>query len=105
MTSIPATAKKPADRKPKAGEPEPDQFSFEHDGTTHTFAPTLGVLTPGFVRRHRDNEADAVYTLIEALADPDALDALDTMSFKDNAAVMVAFRSHIDAVMGVALGN
>ena len=85
--------------------PAAEAFSFDHDGTTYTFRPTLEVLTPGFIRRNRHNDADAAFTLLESLADEEALEVIDNMTFKENAALMVEFQKHIEAVMGEALGN
>lgn len=99
--------KEPQDHKSKAGSDDvAESFSFDADGVTYTLAPTKSVLNPGFVRRFRHaEEGDIFYTLIEKLADEDALEAFDTMSFADNAEVIKAFGKHVEAVMGADLGK
>lgn len=104
MPEIPDGAKTPTDRKAKKGA-VPEAFSFEHDGTSYTFKPTLDALTPGFIRRNRNNEAEFQYGLVEALADDAALAALDGMSFKENARVMAEFAEHASDVLRVSLGE
>lgn len=104
MPDVPAGAKVPADRKRKS-EPVEDAFSFEHDGETYTFKPTLDHLTPGFVRRNRDNEVEFYYALLEMLAGDDALAVLDDMTFKENSTIMRQFGDHADAVLKVSLGE
>lgn len=104
MPKIPENAKKPADHKVKPGPPD-ESFSFEYEGQTYTFAPTLGHLTPGFVRRNRSNEAEFQYGLIELLADEETLTVLDGMSLKQNLAVMRDFGRYVDQVIEVSLGE
>lgn len=104
MPDIPEGAKRPTDRKTKKQD-VPEAFSFEHDGETYTFKPTLEALTPGFIRRNRNNDAEFQYGLVEALADDDALAALDSMTFKDNARIMAEFAEHAGETLRVSLGE
>lgn len=108
MSTIPDDAKRPQDRKAKMkAEPDPGQecFEFEAGGRTYRFAPTVDVLTPGFIRRNRGSQVEFQYALIEGLAGEDALAALDSMSLRENADVMRAFDEHVAEVMKVSLGE
>lgn len=102
MPKIPDGAKMPSDHKSKDEEPE-ECFSFEHEGETYTFAPTLDHLTPGFIRKNRSNEAEFQYGLIEQLADDETLKVLDSMTLRENANMMRDFGKYVERVMKVSL--
>lgn len=98
-----AAPKKPQDRKPKKVEPRPDEpFEFEHDGETFTLSAPSDVLTVGWARknRHRTLE-DQLFTLIEAIADKDALAAIDDMRKAEFEEFQRAFYAH----SGISLGE
>lgn len=111
MTTTPANVKQPQDRKPKAVKAEADDlrdavFTFEHDGKPYRFTrPTAPLLTPGFVRRNRKNEAEALFSLMEELTDQDTLDVIDNMSWEDNAKFLQELSAHVQDVMQVSLGE
>lgn len=95
MSAIPANAKKPSDRKPKADD-ETLAFTFEHDGQSFTFKPTYDVLSPGFLRANRRrDEIDAFFTMVEALADEDTLEVIDHMDRDSFKALMEGFYDHL----------
>lgn len=82
-------------------------FTFEApDGSQRTLSPTIGTLTPGLVRRHREmDQASFNVMLFELLADDAALDAFDTMSWAQNKAMMLAFEEHIQEALTLAVGE
>lgn len=96
------TPRQPQDRKPKASEAEvSDCFSFEHDGETYTFKPTLESITPGFLRKHRNGtDLDVFFTIIELIADDKALAVLDNLSHKEFDQVSTDFFKHLGAQRG-----
>lgn len=57
-------------------------FSFKHDGKTHTFERDLAkVKTFGWQRKHRHlSEEDTVLAIFEEFAGDDALEVLDEMA-------------------------
>src|SRR5690554_32376 len=74
------TAKKPQDRKKPAAE---DAFEFEHDGKTYTL-PKFGTWSAGLVRRVRKlPDVDATFTILEEVADPETLAAIDAMGLDE----------------------
>lgn len=107
MPKIPDEAKKPADRKPKAEKVDPSKpFRFEAHGETYEISGAIDALTPGWLRRHRDDEPlSANLSLLEELCDEDTLTALDTMSLRDNAKVLAAFDDYVTEVVGAELGE
>ena len=96
MPTPPKGAKQPTDRQAKATG-NTDCFTFTHDGAEYTLKPTYDVLTPGFLRknRHRD-DMDAFFTMLEELADPDALDAIDHMSRAEFHQLQQDFYEHLE---------
>lgn len=73
------TAKKPQDRKKPAAE---DVFTFEHDGEAYSL-PKFGSWSAGLVRRvRRLRDVDATFTILEEVADPETLAAIDSMSLE-----------------------
>lgn len=104
MPKIPEGARVPDDHKSKRDEPL--CFSFiGPDGSEHVLAPTETVLTPKFVRLHRRDMGDMLYTLIEELADEEALEAFDGLSFEAQGKVLKNFDRHSGVVMGTDLGK
>lgn len=81
-----AAPKQPQDHKLKAAEAEAAKKPFPFtgkDGETYElpfFSTSDAGLTSGFVRRNRKNEAELIYTVVEALASDEALAALDEFS-------------------------
>ena len=89
-TTIPKTAKKPADRKPKqviadlkADATEPEPFTFEHDGQTYTLPPASEAmleLDGGDLMDALESDDGEVKLGIQLLrlskVEPDALKAL-----------------------------
>lgn len=108
MTEVPATAKKPQDRKPKAEDAPTDVFEFTHDDVTFTSKPFLDVLTPGFLRRNRQRETmDFYFTMLEALyADqPAAVAAFDAMSWPEFNALSEQLETQMREKVGANLGE
>ena len=107
MPKIPDEAKKPADRKPKAEKVDPSKpFRFEAHGETYEISGVLDTVTPGWLRRHRDDDPlSNALALVEALCDEDTLNALDTMSLIDHARTMAAFDDYVSEVVGAELGE
>ncbi len=107
MPTVPEGAKKPTDRKKKDEGVEFDPvFSFDHDGTEYTFdARTDSVLTPGFIRRNRNNQNEFTFGLMESLASDETLDVIDNMSHAEFQALGVRFGEHVEVVIGGSPGN
>jgi hypothetical protein len=103
--------KQPEDHKPKADknstEPDVDEyFSFEFDERTYVMPnKTLDVITPGFVRTHRHDEADFVFSAIERLTGDsekgkEILAVIDQLPIADWRAFQKSFQEHIGANLG-----
>ncbi len=80
-----AAPKQPQDHLAKAtAETEKEPFFFTGDDGKEYELPTFNVgdagLSAGFIRKNRKNDAELVYTILEALAPEDSLDALDAMT-------------------------
>lgn len=81
-----AAPKQPQDHKLKAAEADAlkEPFHFEGlDGKTYElpyFDPADAGLSFGFIRKNRDNQAEVMYTLVEAMAGEEAIAALDEMT-------------------------
>lgn len=113
MTQVPVNARQPQDRKPKAAanaagaaELAEAVFTFEHEGKSYRFTgPTAALLTPGFVRRNRKNEAEAMFSIMEELTDQPTLAVIDNMTWEQNAAFLQALSAHVQDVMQVSLGE
>jgi hypothetical protein len=107
-----ATPKTPQDHLPKASEngtePEVDEF-FEFttdDGTTHRMVkPTLDVITPGYVRRNRNNQEELVWGAIEKLGGEDLLAWIDSLSGRDGMAQWKRFQNEFMEHIGASLGE
>lgn len=106
MAEIPEGAKKPADRKKKDA-PLADAFTFtDDDGNEYTLAETAAKITPGFIRKHRSSEPQEVlFDALELLADEDALEVIDNLSWKRNAEVLGELDSYIEQFFKVSLGE
>lgn len=98
-----ATPRKPQDRKPKTVEARPDEpFEFEHDGQTYTLAAPSDILTVGWARKNRHRTLDdQLFTLIEAIAEDDALAAIDEMRKPE----FEKFQHDFFAHSGITLGE
>ena len=114
------TPKQPQDRKPKQQPAEPEEpdeyFDFEHDGRTYVMPnKTLDVVTPGFIRKHRQDEADLLFAALELLTEVpdekdedgntvnrgrDVLDVIDNLPIKDWKAFQRRFHEHLGATLG-----
>lgn len=93
-----AARKKPQDHKKPAAE---DAFEFEHDGETYTL-PKFGSWSAGLVRRIRKmSDVDASFTIIEQVAEPDALAAIDAMTLEEFNQLQQDWADHA----GVSLGE
>lgn len=117
-----ATPKQPQDRLPKQDlhhDEQDEYFKFEFDERTYMMPNrTLDVLTPGFVRKHRHDETDFVFSAIEALTDggdPDSDDEAEQQRAKRGKEVLAVidqlpladwkrfqkdFQKHIGASLG-----
>jgi hypothetical protein len=93
----------PQDRRPKKTKKYVDPvFSFELDGETYTFKKaTSDVVTPGWMRKHRNLRDDQqFFEILEALADEDTIDAVDVASQKDFGRIYNEFFEHLGADRG-----
>lgn len=72
-----AVPRKPQDHLPKKGT---NGFKFSHGGEEFELADAGELLTVGYARKNRHkSEADQLFTMLEELAGPEALDAIDSM--------------------------
>jgi hypothetical protein len=103
-TSRKATPPKSAPRKRAAAAPaEPSRadFVFTHNGADYTL-PSFAMLKSGLIRRIRSmDEADAFYALLEEVASPETLAAVDDMAMLDLRAMVNDWQKH----SGVRLGE
>ncbi|HEX5541110.1 MAG TPA: hypothetical protein VFX60_06040 [Micromonospora sp.] len=89
--------KKPQDRKKPDAE---DVFEFEHGGETYTL-PRYGSIKPGLIRRIRKlSDLDATFTILEEVANADALAALDDMSMDEFNQVQRDWLEHSGITLG-----
>jgi len=95
-------ATKPQDHKPKKRIANPDKsFEFEHNGDTFTLAAPSQVLTAGFARRTRHMDlANQFFEMVEALADADALSAIDEMQRDEFQQFQRDFYAHAGIELG-----
>lgn len=90
--------KKPQDHRKPADE---DRFEFEHNGRTYSL-PRFGTWPSGLVRRVRKlSDMDATFTILEEIADPDTLAAIDEMTLEQ----FNKFEKDWAAHAGVTLGE
>ncbi len=103
-----ATPRTPQDRLPKREaaekiEPHPElPFTFTGpDGETYQLAATEDILDAGFARRNRNKTPeDQLFTMLEALADDDALAAIDSMKKHEFLQFQRDFYAHTGAELG-----
>jgi hypothetical protein len=92
-----AAPRKPQDRKAKDVKEESGvhiPFEFEHNGQTYHLAAG-DTLTVGFARKMRHlSQGDQVFLLIEALADEEALAAIDDMHAEEFETFQKAWKQH-----------
>lgn len=80
-----------------------DRFTFEHDGETYTFEHGFETIrTPGWLRANRRrDELDLTFTIIEATAGDEALEAIDKMTEDE----FVTFGKALDKAIGASPGK
>lgn len=89
--------KKPQDHKKPAGE---NVFEFEHGGETYTL-PRFGGIKQGLIRRIRKlSDVDATFTILEEVASPETLEALDDMTGDEFNAVIREWMEHSGVTLG-----
>lgn len=87
--------RKPQDHQSKATPAPAGPFTFEHRGEEYTLADHADVLTAGFARRTRNlDAAGQLFTLLELLADEEALEAIDEMNLAEWQDFQHAFAKH-----------
>jgi len=92
-----STARKPQDRKKPARE---DVFEYTHNGRTFTLPPYKSIKS-GTIRRLRKLPAtDFAFTLLEELADEDALAVIDDMDTEEFEAMNRAWMEHSGITLG-----
>lgn len=84
----------PQDRKSKA-ESANESFEFTRDGVTYTLPPSSAIKA-GMLRRLRKlDDLDMAFSLIEEIADPAALAALDDASIDEFNEILAGWQRHI----------
>jgi hypothetical protein len=83
-------------------EAHPDEpFEFEHDGEIFRLAAATKILSTKFARLNRNkSEIDQLFTMIEALADKPALDAIDDMMSDEFEEWTRDFYAHVGVELG-----
>lgn len=111
MTTAPANAKRPQDRKPKAVKSpvttgvEDGQFWFEYEDERYDFEPVnQDTLTPGEFRQHQENPLALTYLIMERVAPAAALRAIDS-SWAVHNAVIPKFDDYSGEALGASLGE
>jgi len=98
-----ATPQRPRRRQPAPVDPETlntDDYVFEHDGQEYVL-PSFASLKSGLIRRIRNmDEADAFYTMLEEVADADALAATDDMGMAELTRVMQGWQAAARVSLG-----
>lgn len=91
------TRKRPQDHKKPARE---DVFEYTHNGRTFTLPPYKSIKS-GTIRRLRKLPAtDFAFTLLEELADEDALAVIDDMDTEEFEAMNRAWMEHSGITLG-----
>ena len=89
-------------------EPADDRFRFVDDNGVEWVSDrsVKDVLTPGLFRRHRDNELELYFAIIEGLFEPgsEAMDVIDG-SWAVTKRVSEALGPHVQTLIGVTLGE
>ena len=81
---------------------KPDVFHFEHNGRSYTL-PRFGKWKAGLTRRIRKlGEVDAMFTILEEVADEETLAAIDDM---DETQLAQLIESWVEHAGGVTLGE
>ena len=107
MPTTSTTRKTPQDRQPKqAARADADTFVMTIDGTDYTSLPLTSVFTPRWARANRRrDELDASYTMIEDAFEgvPGFLDALDGLTFDQQADEIAALQRSMQVTLGELL--
>ena len=89
---MPAT---PQDHKRPKAETASEPFSFEHNGESFTLPPASSIKA-GMLRRFRKlDDLDVAFSILEEIADDEALAALDDMGIAEFNEVVSDWQSHI----------
>jgi hypothetical protein len=76
-------------------------FEFDWNGATYSLLPATEIPAGVFRKVARmDNELEAMFTIIEAVADEDALSALDEMPLAEFGEVFKRWQEHSGAGLG-----
>lgn len=93
--------KKPQDHLKTKAERELELFEWEHDGETLTLPPASKVKA-GVIRKasKAPTEVGQVFTVIEAIADGNALELIDDMEISELEEMFAAWQKHSGASLG-----
>lgn len=90
----------PQDHKRPKAETVNEPFEFKHDGEVYTLPPASAIKA-GMLRRFRKlDDLDIAFSLIEELAEPDALAALDDMPLEEFNQTLSDWQESIGATPG-----
>jgi hypothetical protein len=85
----------PQDHKRPKAETAAEPFEFTHDGVTYTLPPASSIKA-GMLRRFRKlDDLDVAFSILEEIADEDALAALDDMGIAEFNQTVSDWQSHI----------
>jgi hypothetical protein len=91
----------PQDHRRPAAETAAEPFTFtDAAGTVHTL-PGQDAITAGLLRRYRKlPDLDMSFSILEEIADPDALTALDAMDIPTFNRTLTEWQEHLGAPLG-----
>ena len=90
----------PQDRKRPKAETANQPFPFEHNGEAFTLPPA-SQMKAGMIRRFRKlDDLDMAFSILEEIASPEALEAMDDMALEDFNTVMADWQVHIGVTPG-----
>jgi cytoplasmic iron level regulating protein YaaA (DUF328/UPF0246 family) len=93
--------RRPSKHSPPAAAPNIAPYTFTRDGEEYTL-PSFAAMRSGLIRQIRNmDEADALYTVLEEVADERTLARIDDMPLNELAELMQAWQAHA----GVSLGE
>lgn len=90
----------PQDHRRSAAETATTPFLFDHDGETFELPPQSSIKAGMLRRFRRQSDLDMAFSILEELAPPESLAALDDMTVGVFNDTLEAWQSHIGVAPG-----